>query len=123
MRRLIFFCPIVASVLFFFYSAWVVTAHIKTTTHNIDSMEQMLTTVASGQGGVRNPHCPFLVGVDMPAGKYPTKQTLYFVPAYRKAPTCWIDFGEGQLIDVKPEWIRFAGKPETRVDIRCRETE
>lgn len=69
----------------------------------------------------RSMHCPFLVGVQMPAGKYPSKLTVYFVPAYKKAPNCWIDFGEGQLIDVNAEWVRFAGKPETRVDIRCLE--
>ena len=69
-----------------------------------------------------NAHCPTLFGIQMPKAepKMPyAKLTVYFVPAYRKAPKCSVDWGEGQLIDVKPEWVRFAGKPETRLDIRC----
>lgn len=69
-----------------------------------------------------NAHCPFLFGVQMPKAeaKMPyAKLTVYFNPAYTKTPNCWIDFGEGQLIEVKPEWVRFAGKPERRIDIRC----
>lgn len=80
------------------------------------------TSSMLGQGGVRNPHCPFLVGVDMPSGKYPTKQTLYFVNPYRKAQ-CFFDAGEAQIIEVNSEFIYFAGKPSSHVVVRCREAE
>lgn len=69
-----------------------------------------------------NAHCPFLFGVQMPKaeGKMPyAKLTVYFVHIYSKAPACWVDFGEGQIIEVNSEWVRFAGKPERRIDIRC----
>jgi hypothetical protein len=81
-----------------------------------------LLVIASGQGGVRNPHCPFLVGVDMPAGKYPTKQTLYFVTKFMK-PQCFFDSGEAQIIELNQAFVYFAGKPSSRVIVRCREAE
>lgn len=81
-----------------------------------------LLVVASDQGGYRNPHCPFLVGVDMPAGKYPTKQTLYFVNPYTK-PQCFIDVGEAQIIEVNQGLVYFAGKPSSHVVVRCHEGE
>lgn len=75
----------------------------------------------------RNAHCPVVVGVQMPAGKmpsgrYPAKMTLYFLPPFTKQPECFVDFGEAQL-DATVGFVRIAGKPETRVDIRCRELE
>lgn len=72
---------------------------------------------------LHNPHCPFLVGIDMPAGKYPTKQTLYFVHRFTKPPQCFIDDGEAQIVDANSEFVRIAGKPSSRVVIRCREAE
>lgn len=78
--------------------------------------------VIASQGGVRNPHCPFLVGVDMPAGKYPTKQVLYFVPPFEKEPRCFVDLGEAHLL-ISPGAVLIAGKPSSRVVVRCVEAE
>jgi hypothetical protein len=59
----------------------------------------------------------------MPAGKYPTKQVLYFVQPYSKTPQCFIDKGEAEFIHVSTGYVNFAGKPEDYVTIRCREAE
>jgi hypothetical protein len=58
----------------------------------------------------------------MPAGKYPTKMPLYFVNAYKK-PQCFFDEGEAQIIELNPAFVYFAGKPSSRVVVRCREAE
>jgi hypothetical protein len=83
----------------------------------------LLLAIAVGQGrNTDNPHCPFLVGVDMPAGKYPTKQTLYFVTKFMK-PQCFFDSGEAQIIELNSAFVYFAGKPSSHVIVRCHEGE
>lgn len=68
--------------------------------------------------------CPFAIGVQMPKaepGMPYSKLVVYFVPPYKKAPKCYVDFGEAQIIQTRVGWVEIAGKPETRVDIRCLE--
>lgn len=68
--------------------------------------------------------CPFAIGVQMPKterGKPYSKVVVYFVPPYKKAPKCYVDFGEAQIIQTNVGWVEITGKPETRVDIRCLE--
>lgn len=69
------------------------------------------------QGGERsNPHCPFVVGIQMPASG---ELELHFKPPYKK-PLCFVDLGEAAL-DPKPAIMHIATKPSAYIEIRCRE--
>lgn len=74
-------------------------------------------------GQHHNMHCPVLFGIQMPAGKYPAKITLYFIPPFVGRPKCVVDFGEVQTMNVTSGFVQIAGKPETRIDIRCIEVD
>lgn len=72
----------------------------------------------------RSMHCPFTNGFQMPKPepKMPySKLLVYFIPEYTKAPKCTVELGEAQIIQTTTGWVEFAGKPETRVNIRCLE--
>lgn len=63
-----------------------------------------------------NPHCPFVVGIQMPVSG---ELTLYFKPPYVK-PMCFVDLGEASL-EPTPAFVRITTKPSAYVEIRCRE--